>query len=73
MRSLLGAYSESSYDANSLLKNVKIAIERATLLDTNKKQRWPQNIGTRVYKLVDNILKECKSHKKQSKRKRVTI
>lgn len=60
MRSVLGSYSESSYDADSMLANVKEAIEHATRLDINKKQRWPQNIGTRVYKLVSNILKECR-------------
>lgn len=57
MRSLLGSYTESSYDVYSLLENVRLAISRAEKLDTDEKQRWPQYIGTRVYKLVANILK----------------
>ena len=63
MRSILGSYSESSYDANAMLINLKKAIEHATRLDINKKQRWPEDIGTRVYKLVNNILKESRKSK----------
>lgn len=66
MRSVLGSYSESSYDAKAILANVNAAIERASLLDTKPRQRWPQNIGTRVYKLVSNILEEFQKHNSRS-------
>jgi len=46
---LLGRYSESNYDAYRLLPTISDAINRASLLDTNPADRWPQDIGTRVY------------------------
>ena len=58
MRKALGSYSESSYDARGLLNNVNVAIDRADKLDVDKQQRWPQGVGTRVYRLVDDILKK---------------
>ena len=56
MRQLLGSYSESNYDAYRLLPTISDAINRASLLDTNPTDRWPQNIGTRVYLLVKSII-----------------
>ncbi len=60
IRSILGSYTESSYDVERLLANLPVAISRAVKLDVNKKERWPQGIGTRVYRLVKNILKDSK-------------
>lgn len=62
VRSVLGSYSEASYDAKSLIANVNDAIERASLLDVDEKQRWPQDVGTRVHKLVSNILEEFQKY-----------
>ena len=56
MRQLLGSYSESNYDAYRLLPTVSDAINRASLLDTNPVDRWPQDIGTRAYLLVKSIM-----------------
>ncbi len=58
MKEKLGKYSESKYDAFCLLDTIDIAIERAQQLDTQPKSRWPKNIGTRVYRLVQNIMNE---------------
>ena len=55
MRDLLGSYSESSYDATTLLPHVPAAMEIARDLDVNPADRWPQTIGTRVYKLMESI------------------
>lgn len=64
VRAILGSYSEASYDAKNVLANVNDAIKRAALLDIDEKQRWPQDIGTRVYKLVSNILEEFRKFDK---------
>lgn len=56
LREIMGAYKESSYDAFSLLEHVDLAIESAIYLDVNPQDRWPQGLGTRVYRLVQSIL-----------------
>ena len=56
MKDLLGSYSESSYDAVRLLPHVSNAMSRAKALDINQADRWPQNVGTRVYLLMDSIM-----------------
>ena len=55
MRDLLGSYSESSYDATTLLLHIPAAMEIARDLDVNPADRWPQIIGTRVYNLMESI------------------
>lgn len=56
MRQLLGSYSESKYDVYRLLPTIDAAIDRAVKLDVNPTDRWPQDIGTRVYLLVKSII-----------------
>lgn len=56
MKDLMGHYRESDYDAKSLLPNIEIAIERAKELDTCPTNRWPQDVGTRVYLLAQSII-----------------
>ena len=55
LRALLGSYSESNYDADQLVVQIAEAITRAETLDKNKKARWPQGLGTHVYKLAKSI------------------
>ena len=55
MRDLLGSYSESNYDTTRLLPHASIAMEIARDLDVNPADRWPQTIGTRVYRLMESI------------------
>lgn len=55
MRELLGSYSESSYDALRLLPYVPEAMAIARELDVNPTDRWPQGVGTRVYRLMESI------------------
>lgn len=56
MKSLLGSYAESKYDAASLMQFVPTAMERARRLDRNPRDRWPQSIGSRVYLLMESIM-----------------
>jgi len=50
-------FNESHYDAEYLVKRVKDAIQRARRMDKNPKSRWPNYLGTRVYRLAEKIIK----------------
>lgn len=54
---IIGSYNKSNLDVDQFIPNVKVAIERAAKLDKNPNDRWPQELGTRVYLLVQSILK----------------
>lgn len=56
VRALLGSYSEAHYAANQLVIHAADAITHAEALDGHKRARWPQGLGTRVYKLAQSIL-----------------
>ena len=58
LRELMGSYRESQYDAKKLLPEIEKAIERARNLDIDPGNRWPQSVGTRVYRLVNSILEK---------------
>lgn len=58
LRALLGSYSESNYDADQLVIQVAEAIMRAEALEKNKNARWPQGLGTHVYKLTKSIMNQ---------------
>lgn len=64
MRDLLGSYSESNYDVARLLPNVLMAMTIAKELDVNLSDRWPQTIGTRVYRLMESITELNKDNDK---------
>lgn len=53
---ILGGFNEAKYDANKFVPNVEEAIKNAIKLDVNPRTRWPNYLGTRVYKLVQNII-----------------
>lgn len=55
MKDLMGAYTESSYDALGLITFASVAMSRARRLDSNPQDRWPQSIGSRVYLLMESI------------------
>jgi RloB-like protein len=58
LSNLLDGYNKSKYPIEKLLLHVQDAIERAKSLDTNMLDRWIEGkLGTRVYRLVENILK----------------
>ena len=56
MKELIGHYKESDYDAMAFLPHIATAIKRAEELDVNPTDRWPQDIGTRVYLLAKSIM-----------------
>lgn len=56
LRRLLGSYSKSNYPADSLLERSEKACERAKNNDSGTNPIWPDSPGTRVYKLVAEIL-----------------
>lgn len=49
-------FNESNYDAEYLIKNVHVAIERARKMDQKPDDRWPNYLGTRVYLLTEKII-----------------
>lgn len=55
VRMHLGSYSESEYDAYHFMPHVDVACDRAKRMDINPADRWPQSVGTRVYRLIESI------------------
>lgn len=55
LRIRLGSFSKSAYDAPSLLDKIDQAVERATQLDVRPMARWPNKIGSRVYRLIKSL------------------
>ena len=53
---ILGGYNEANYDAAAILPHIDDAISRASALDTNPEDRWPQTVGTRAYLLAQSIM-----------------
>lgn len=53
---LLGGFNKAKYGANNFVPKVKEAIKNAIKLDVNPKNRWPNYLGTRVYKLAQNVI-----------------
>lgn len=56
LRQEMGSYHEADYDAPMLINHVEVAIERARALDANPADRWPQTLGTRVYRLAESVM-----------------
>lgn len=56
---ILGGFNETSYEVEKFLPSIQLAVQRAKLLDTNLADRWiDDRLGTRVYRLIENIFKE---------------
>lgn len=51
-----GKYNKSNFDAASFVIHVDLAIAHAKHLDNSPGDRWPQQLGTHVYRLVESIL-----------------
>ena len=54
---LPGGFSETDYDVEYLINNLEKAIKRARTLDANPRERSPNQLGTRVYRLAEKIRK----------------
>ena len=55
--SICGSYSKSNLKTACYLPNVDVAIANARVSDIKEDDRWLNQIGSRVYKLVDSIIK----------------
>lgn len=53
---VLGCYNKSNINMDCFIDCINNAIDEAERLDVNPSERWPSNIGTRVYLLVRQIL-----------------
>ncbi|WP_284653495.1 RloB family protein [Flavobacterium terrisoli] len=62
LSNLLGGFNEAKYDADRFIPLVQTAIDNAIKLDINPQTRWPEYLGTRVYKLVQSIIASAKNY-----------
>ncbi len=53
---VVGTYNKSNLNTVHFLPYVPVAIQRAKRLDTQPNDRWPQQLGTYVYRLVESII-----------------
>ncbi|MXN46215.1 hypothetical protein GR138_13535 [Shinella kummerowiae] len=60
IRKQLGSFQKSNYDAKRILQNIETAVSKAKDLDDVPSHRWPQKMGTHVYKLVESIYERLK-------------
>lgn len=56
IRRICGSYNKSKLNTKNFLPNMENAIDRAKKLDIEPDHRWPNTIGTRVYKLAEKII-----------------
>jgi hypothetical protein len=54
---MLGKYNKSNIDIDAFLPYVKFAITQAQNLNSSSQDRWPQTLGSDVYRLAQSILK----------------
>ena len=55
LRTLLGSYNEQNLQIDQFRPLVDEAVRRARALDVNPGDRWPNALGSRVYRVVDAI------------------
>jgi len=59
LKRILRGYNKNNPDTDKLFPTIRLAIDRARILDTNPLDRWPQTLGTRVYLLTSKLLTLC--------------
>ena len=52
---ILGSFNKSNLDAGKFLPGLQLAIDRSQSLDNNPSERWPNHLGTHVYKLIKRL------------------
>ncbi len=52
-------YNKTNLDIEKFRGRVLVACERARKMDEKPADRWPQKIGTHVYRLIDEIRDFC--------------
>jgi RloB-like protein len=53
---ICGTYNKSNLNVDDYLPHVNVAIQRAEALTQNVNERWPDYLGSHVYKLVKKLL-----------------
>lgn len=56
LRTLLGEFNPSKLDFEDFWSHMSIAIQQAKILDTVQQDRWPNELGSRVYLLMKKIM-----------------
>jgi RloB-like protein len=56
LRKILGSYNKSNLDLERYKDHIHLAIERAKALHLNPHERWPNSVGTHVYKVVERLV-----------------
>ena len=56
IRRILGRFDPSHIDLAAFEPRIDAAVLRGSRLDKNSTERWPSQMGTRVYKVVQSIL-----------------
>ena len=54
---IIGSYNKANPDFKVIMDKVKTAINNSKKIDKNLTDRWPNGLGTRVYLIVEEILK----------------
>jgi len=55
LRAEMGGYNPSNPQIDNFWPHTKRAIDQAKSLDVNERDLWPEEIGTRVYKILERI------------------
>ncbi len=55
---LCGSYTKENLDTSHYIPHVEIAVKRAQAADIHPEHGWPNQIGTRVYLLVQSITRK---------------
>ncbi len=55
---LLGTYNKSNINVDQFLPTLQHAIAAAEALDINPNERWPNHLGSHVYKLIRRLLSQ---------------
>ena len=56
IRNILGFYNKNNLDTSNFLPHLDEAINRAKALDITPSSRWPNDLGTHVYKVAEKII-----------------
>lgn len=62
LRSICGSYNKSKLKSSDYLPTVDAAISNGRASDVRKSDRWLNQIGSRVYKLVQSIIDSSPNH-----------
>ena len=56
LRQIMGSYNPANLNLDDFWPQTRVAIERANALDNSPKDRWPNDLGSRVYLIMDKVL-----------------